>query len=103
MRQINLADSFPPYLSFLFNFNFSWQTLFLFGIFLILLYVVVKIYLKYLEFQSSRKVKYSFLEIKPTDRTLKTPLSTNQLFSGLHSFIKANSSGWFITTKRNIS
>jgi len=103
MRQINLADSFPSYLSFLFNFDFSWQTFLLLLVVLAITYVVIQIYLKYLEFQSSRKIKYSFLEIKPTDRTLKTPLSTNQLFSGLHSIIKANSSGWFITTKRSIS
>ena len=102
-HQFNLVDSFPPYLSFLFNFNFSWQTFLLFGIVAFVLFIALKIFLKYLEIQSSRKIEYSFLEIKPTDRTLKSPLSTNQLFLGLHSIIKANSSGWFITTKRNIS
>ncbi len=102
-HQINLADSFPPYLSFLFNFNFTWQSFLVISLVLVLFYYLFWLYLKYLEIQYSRKVKYSFLEIKPTDRTLKTPLSTNQLFTGIHSIIKAKSSGWFITTKKSIS
>ncbi len=102
-HQINLADSFPPYLSFLFNFNFTWQSFLIIGLVLVLFCYLFWLYLEYLEIQYSRKVKYSFLEIKPTDRTLKTPLSTNQLFTGIHSIIKAKSSGWFITTKKSIS
>lgn len=34
------------------------------------------------------KKKYVFLEIKSTDRALKSPLSTNQLFTALHSLQK---------------
>jgi hypothetical protein len=102
-QQIYLADSFPSYLSFLFDFNFSWQSFLPALIALTIIYIAGRLYLKYLEIQNSRKVKYSFLEIKPTDRTLKTALSTNQLFTGIHSIIKAKSSGWFLTTKKSIS
>ncbi len=102
-HQINFADSFPSYLSFLFNLNFTWQSLIASLVTVTILYFLIWLYLKYLEVQSSRKVGYAFLEIKPTDRTLKTPLSTNQLFTVLHSIIKASSPGWFITTKKSIS
>lgn len=103
MAQINLADSFPPYLGFLFNFPLTWSTAIGILIASIIFYVLFWFFNKYLEILGMHKGKYSYLEIKPTDRTLKTPLSTNQLFTVLHSIVKTVSSGWFTTHKKNIS
>jgi len=61
---------------------------FLLGLFLYLFVVIFRelISIKYRLFE-----KYTFLEIKPSDRTLKSPLSTKQLFTVLHSLEKPKS------------
>ena len=60
----------------------------LLGIFLYLLIVIIRelISIKYRLFE-----KYTFLQIKPSDITLKSPLSTRQLFTVLHSLEKPKS------------
>lgn len=60
----------------------------LLGIFLYLFVVIIRelISIKYRLFE-----KYTFLQIKPSDRTLKSPLSTKQLFTVLHSLEKPKS------------
>jgi hypothetical protein len=104
MPHINLSDAFPPYLSFLFNIHLSLQPVTILVIMFILgiLITGLLLYLKYLDIKKSLREPYTFLEVKPTDRTLKSPLSTHQLFTVLHSLGK-ESSGWFIKTKRSIS
>jgi len=98
-QTINASDVFPSYLNPLINIGISPQ--FIIG--LILAGMAIFVYLKYLSIKKSLEVKYSFLEIKPTDRTLKSPLSTNQLFTVIHSLIKDESPGLFVKTKKNIS
>lgn len=98
MGQSNLSDAFPDYLAPLFNIPFS--PYFIIGLFLGIIAFIF--YIKYLGIKKSLKEKYVFLEVKPTDRTLKSPLSTNQLFTVLHSLEK-DSSDWLIKSKRSIS
>lgn len=89
-------------ISYIFQPNFDLLvSLFVFAsISLIFYFLALKIILirKYLT------QKYIFLEIRPTDRTLKTSLSTTQLFNILHSIEKPYT--WFerfIKLKKNIS
>lgn len=97
-QSINASDVFPSYLNPLFNIGISPQ--FIIG--LIFIGIAIFVYLKYLSIKKSLGIRYNFLEIKPTDRTLKSPLSTNQLFSVLHSLERPDFS-WFINSKRTIS
>ncbi len=98
MGHSNISDAFPPYITPLFNIGISPQ--FIIG--LLLIGIAIFAYLKYLSVKKSLEIKYNFLEIKPTDRTLKSPLSTNQLFTVLHSLERPDFS-WFIKPKRTIS
>ncbi len=58
-----------------------------------LIILVVFIYLQYRKVLNFIKGSYIYLEIKPTDNTLKSPLSTNQLFTALHSLENYDNSG----------
>lgn len=58
-------------------------------VFFIIIFFVVIRYLVSLKYRLI--AKYSYLQIKPSDKTLKTPLSTNQLFVVFHSLIKPKS------------
>ena len=100
---VNIADSFPPYLRFLFDLHLSTKDILGYSVILLILSIILWVYLEYLTVKRARKIKYTFLEIKPTDRTLKSPLSTDQLFTVLHSLIKDSKHSWFINTKRSIS
>lgn len=67
-------------------------------ILLISLYYSIVLFSFFRSIRKKIKVEYVFLEVKSTDRTLKTPFSTSQLFTTLHSLIGQKSSN-----KRSIS
>lgn len=93
---VDISHIFPPYLTFDFIVG-SLATL-------LILYIVYWIAIKILFFKESLKQKYTFLEIRPTDRTLKTIVSTSQLFTILHSLEKPHT--WYeklIGLKKSIS
>lgn len=95
INSVDISNIFPSYLSsetfLLLLTSFTFVLLFL----LILKIISFKLYLSQ---------KYIFLEVKPTDRTLKTPLSTTQLFVALHS-LETPHTKWekFIKLKKSIS
>lgn len=103
MAQINFSEAFPSYLKPLFYFNFSFSAVIGILVGFVITGFILWLYLEYLRLQKERSVKYVYLEVKPTDRTLKTPLSTTQLFASLHSLITPDSSGILFTTKKSIS
>ncbi len=68
------------------------------------LFILLSVFLYFFRLQKTLKETYVYLEVKPTDKTLKSPLSTNQLFVLLHSLGKQNSAfERLINLKRNIS
>lgn len=90
----NISNIFQP------NFDLL-VSLFVFASISLLIYFLV---LKIILVRKYLTQKYVFLEIRPTDRTLKTSLSTTQLFNILHSIEKPYT--WlerFIKLKKNIS
>lgn len=90
----NIYNIFQP------NFDLL-VSLFVFASISLLIYFLV---LKIILVRKYLTQKYIFLEIRPTDRTLKTSLSTTQLFNILHSLEKPYT--WFerfIKFKKNIS
>lgn len=101
MAQINWSEALPPYLQFLTT--ISLPVYIALGVAGAIFYIFVRIQIWWYKIQQSRKIKYKYLELKPTDRTLKSPLSTTQLFATLHSLITPDSSGWFFTIKKSIS
>lgn len=94
-------QDFPPYLKFLFHLSPMQYPL----LSLLFLFSIISGWLIfwYLNLQKTRKIPYVYLEVKPTDRTLKSPLSTTQLFTYLHSLITPDSSSWLFTIKKSIS
>jgi hypothetical protein len=104
---IDISKAFPSYLSWLFvgsNFTRSSSVLVVSIIVFVVLAVAVTILLFFLRLKKTINEAYVYLEVRPTDVTLKSALSTNQLFTLLHSLGKRQS--WFekiIGLKRNIS
>lgn len=82
LNTVDISNIFPPYL-------FSEITIYIL-LSIAVGYLLFKITLKLISIKKYLSRKYLFLEIKPTARTLKSPLSTAQLFTILHSLEKPN-------------
>lgn len=99
-------NEFPDYLSPLFSLHLTKEQLIHFLIQLVIFlpigYILAKVYFWYQRLQKRTQVDYVFLEIVPTDRTLKSPLSTNQLFTMLHS-LEDHANDGFLKVKRSMS
>ena len=76
----NISNIFQP--------NFTVETVLIPLTSFVTLYILFQLTLKLIAIRMYLRQKYIFLEIKPTDRTLKTPFSTSQLFTILHSLQK---------------
>jgi hypothetical protein len=104
---IDIAKVFPAYMSPFFNYLFMPGFLNLVTVSVLVitfLFVLLSVFLYFFRLQKTLKDTYMYLEVKPTDKTLKSPLSTNQLFVLLHSLGKQNSTfERLINLKRNIS
>ena len=88
IHPIEISKAFPGYISVLFNVPFD-QLLspLLIGLTVILLLAGLGLVLfTIFRFRKTIAEQYVFLEIKPTDTSLKSPLSTNELYTILHSF-----------------
>ncbi len=95
LNTLDLSNLFPSYL------NIETLTLVLTSLIVYLLFTLV---LKSISLRLYFAKQYIFLEIKPTDRTLKTAFTTTQLFIMLHS-LETPYSWWekFIQIRKNIS
>lgn len=94
MRTTNLKDVLPSYLISLLPHNYTVHFADVLPVILILLvicFIAFSICLWVIRLRRMLQISYIFLEIKPTSRTLKSPLSTNQLFTVLHSLGKQTS------------
>ena len=80
LNTVDISNIFPPYL-------FSEITMYIL-LSIAVGYLLVKIIFKLISIKKYLRRNYLFLEIKPTARTLKSPLSTAQLFTILHSLEK---------------
>ncbi len=90
----NLKDAFPSYLTSILPSHYPAElitTLPLVLSLIVISFIGIAICFWYLKLRLMLQVSYTFLEIKPTDRTLKSPLSTNQLFTVLHSLERQSS------------
>lgn len=94
MQTVDLKNALPSYLTPFLPSDYSVDFINSLPVVLILLVVGmvgISICLWTIRLRKTLRVAYTFLEIKPTDRTLKSPLSTNQLFTALHSLVKQTS------------
>lgn len=104
ITDIDISQAFPDYLSWVFktdSLGVNYTTiLFVVGFAVALLFVVfILLRLKRLVSES-----FTFLEILPTDSTLKSPLATDELFTLIHSLNKRNTAlNRLLGIKRNIS
>jgi len=107
LTTIDISKSFPSYLSWIFTGSTFPHIISSIAILLpvaIVLLFALSIILFYLRIKKAIADSYVYLEVKPTDKTLKSPLSTNQLFTLLHSLTKQCSPfEKLIGFKRNIS
>lgn len=107
MRTLNFKDAFPSYITSLLPSHYPVdliRALPTIIVVLVICFVGVSICLWFIRLRKMLQVTYTFLEIKPTDRTLKSPLSTNQLFTVLHSLEKQTSLlDRFLGIKRMVS
>ncbi len=96
-HSLDLHQVIPSYLWPLLSLHYSIPVIIL-GIFLACsLIVALLIYFWYRGIQKFWKEEYTFLAVTPTERTLKSPHATNQLFTTLHSLLNQGS------LKRSIS
>jgi len=103
---IDISKAFPSYLSWLFTSpdNQYFSSLPLLLILSIFLLIIVVLLLLYIRLKKTITEIYIYLEVRPTDKTLKTPLSTSQLFTVLHSLeIPRSFPERFIKAKKTIS
>lgn len=77
---LTLKEVLPPYLHFLYSAEFIYIVIICFFFWLILLIV-----LRVIRLRLTLKHEYVFIEIKPSNKTLKSSLSTQQLFTVIHS------------------
>ena len=90
---IDYSKIFPDYLSWLFTTPISqyFSVLLLLVITILCFLGAIFVFLLYIRIKKAITEKYTYLEIRPTDKTLKSPLSTNELYTLLHSLGKQNS------------
>lgn len=104
---IDFSKAFPSYLSWLFTSSVFPQVVSIVTIILaitIVLLILLSIIFFFLRLRKTVKDSIVYLEVRPTDKTLKSPLSTNQLFTLLHSLGRKQSSfEKLIGYKRSIS
>jgi hypothetical protein len=90
---IDYSKNFPDYLSWLFTAPIS-QYLFVLPILMGTIFCflgAIFVFLLYIRIKKAITERYTYLEVRPTDRTLKSPLSTNELYTLFHSLGKQNS------------
>ncbi|QQG40553.1 MAG: ATP-binding protein [Candidatus Levyibacteriota bacterium] len=102
MAQTNFSEAFPSYLKPLSQLHLSVVAIIGISIGIAISFVVGWLYLIYLKLRNAHNQKYTLLEIKPTNKTLKSPLSTTQLYTVLHSLVEGES-GFLYTTHKSIS
>ena len=90
---IDYSKNFPDYLLWLFTLPIS-QYLSVLPILLVAIFSflgALSILFLYIRIKKAITESYTYLEIRPTDKTLKSPLSTNELYTLFHSLGKQNS------------
>ncbi len=89
MENINWYEAFPSYLPEVSNTEvFTAAFLIWFSILAVSTACIGYVIFKTFQLIKSLQIRYVFLEVKPTDRALKSALSTTQLFTVLHSLEK---------------
>lgn len=90
IQPIELSQAFPNYISWLFGvpLNHLIPRFLIVAIFVLVALLLGYIVILLIRFWKTISEKQVFLELKPTDNSLKTPLSTNELYTIIHSFGK---------------
>lgn len=104
ITNIDVSQAFPDYLSWLFLPFPPNESFFLIVIRICYFIGLILFSLYLLRIKRIFTARHTFLELLPTDKTIKTPLATDELYTLLHSLNKQSSFlNRIIKHKRNIS
>lgn len=88
---INLSSAFPDYLTWLYPSSITSNLILSIIISIIFFFGVIFIFLYLLRLKKFSTTRYTFLELQPIEKTLKSPLATDELYTLLHSLNKESS------------
>jgi hypothetical protein len=88
ITNIDLSEAFPDYLTWLYPSSISSNYILTISVSIIILIGLILICLYLLRVKKFSTTRFTFLELQPIEKTIKSPLATDELYTLLHSLNK---------------